>query len=79
MPSSRLQPFAAVVLGNFHPADSLRTVTPGFELPAAVFPVRSQVGGKVVDGDAVDARCASVGFHAFPCTAQVVAGEDRCQ
>ncbi|MPM89195.1 hypothetical protein SDC9_136303 [bioreactor metagenome] len=73
------QPLAAVVLGDFHPADGLRTVTPGFELAAGVFPVRSQVGGKVLYGDAVDARRALVGFHAFPCTAQVVAGEDGCQ
>lgn len=73
------QPLAAVVLGDFYPADGLWAVAPGFELTAGIFPVRPQVGGKVFYGDAVYSRCAFVGFHALPCTAQVVAGEDRCQ
>lgn len=40
------QPLAAVVLGDFNPADGLWAVAPGFELAADGLPVRAQVGGK---------------------------------
>jgi len=72
------QPLATVLLGYFDPANGTGAVSPGFELAADVSPVRPQMGGKVLNGDAIDTRRPLVGFHAPPRGSQVAAGKYRC-